>query len=128
MISDRFAPALAMAGRVLLSSLFILAGINKVTDYAGTLAYMAGGGLPVPALLLPLVILLELGGGLAIALALPVHRIAALALAAFTLGANVLFHDFWALTGGEAQIQLSLFVKNVAVAGGLLLIAARPLR
>lgn len=112
-------------GRVLLASLFILGGINKILNFGATAESMTQVGLPFASLLLPLVIALELGGGLIVAFGkrgvLPV----ATALALFTLAANVMYHDFWAVSGREAELQLSLFFKNIAIAGGLLFVAAQ---
>ena len=101
--------------RVLLALMFVLAGYDKIGGYADTQGYMAAFG--VPGMLLPLVILAELGGGLAI-MAGFLTRISALALAAFTLVAAIVFHtDF---SDGMQQI---LFMKNISITGGLLLLA-----
>lgn len=112
-------------GRVLLSSLFILGGINKIINFGATAESMTQVGLPFASLLLPLVIVLELGGGLVVALGKKGVFPVATALALFTLATNLVFHDFWAVTGREAELQLSLFFKNVAIAGGLLFVAAQ---
>lgn len=106
----------SLLGRVGLSFIFILSGWGKIAAYAGTQQYMEAMG--VPGALLPLVIALELGGGLAI-LAGVFTRWLALAFAGFSLIAGLLFHwDF----GDQAQF-ISL-MKNVAIAGGFLLLAA----
>lgn len=103
-------------GRIGLSLIFIISGWGKIAGYAATEGYMASKG--VPGALLPLVIALELGGGLAI-LAGAFTRWAAIALALFSLAAAVLFHfDF-----GD-QMQAINFWKNVAIAGGFLMLAA----
>ena len=103
-------------GRVLMSSIFIIAGINKISGYAGTQGYMESVG--VPGALLPLVILLEVGGGLAILLGWRT-RIAAFLLAGFTVLSALIFHANF----GD-QMQSILFMKNVAMAGGLLFLVA----
>ena len=105
-----------LAGRVLLAHMFLLAGITKITGYAGTQGYMEAMG--VPGILLPLVILLEVGGGLALILGWQA-RWAALALALFSLAAAAIFHSSFA-----EQMQSILFMKNLAIAGGLLLVSA----
>jgi len=106
-----------LAGRILLASIFLAAGIGKLgAGYAGTQAYMASQG--VPGALLPLVIALEIGGA-ALVIAGWWTRLAALALAGFTLAAAALFHANFA----EAMQQI-LFLKNVAIAGGFLVLAA----
>jgi len=113
----------APAGRVLLSLIFITSGFSKITGYAGTQGYMEAMG--VPGALLPLVILVELGGGLALLLGWQA-RIAALLLAGFSLLSGFLFHYLPGLgmEGMEAQMQMISFMKNVSIAGGLLMVVA----
>jgi putative oxidoreductase len=105
-----------LAGRVLLAAMFLIAGLGKISGYAGTQGYMASMG--VPGMLLPLVIALEIGGALAIIVGYRT-RLAAAALAAFSLAAGVLFH------GADDPMQQILLLKNVAIAGGFLLLVAR---
>jgi putative oxidoreductase len=107
---------LMLLGRVLLAAIFVWAGYGKLEAYAGTQAYMASQG--VPGALLPLVILLELGGGIAIVLGF-LTRLTAFALAAFCVASALLFHSNF----GE-QMQAILFMKNLAMAGGFLALAA----
>jgi putative oxidoreductase len=103
-----------LAGRILLGHIFLLAGINKISAYEGTAGYMEAMG--VPGMLLPLVILLEIAGGLALIIGFRA-RWAAIALAGFTALAAILFHaDF------SDQTQMILFMKNWAITGGLLLV------
>ena len=107
-----------LIARLFLGQIFLLAGINKLgaAAYAGTQGYMESMG--VPGMLLPLVIALEIGGGLLI-IAGWQTRWSALALAAFTLVAAAIFHSNFA-----EQMQSIQFMKNVAISGGLLLLAA----
>src|SRR3546814_568890 len=107
---------LALFGRVGLSLVFIISGWGKIATYAGTQQYMESAGLP--GSLLPLVIALELGGGLAI-LSGVFTRWIALALAVFSLASAVLFH---ANLGDAAQAVN--FWKNVAMVGGFLMLVA----
>lgn len=109
--------AMALLGRALLALIFILAGVDKLTGYEATAAYMANHG--IPAALLPLAILLEIGGGLSVLIGL-FSRYAALALAAFCLLTAVMFHSNFA-----DSVQMTLFLKNIALAGGFLILAAR---
>lgn len=104
-----------LAARVLLSLLFIVAGLGKLGDVAGFTGYMVSGG--IPAIFAWPTILLEVLGGLAILIGFQT-RIAALALAGFTLLAAVLYHFVPA-----DQMQMTMFLKNLAVTGGLLLLA-----
>ncbi len=111
------------AGRAGLASLFILGGINKIANFGATAASMEAVGLVPTAVLLPATIALELGLGLVLALGLRWAWVAGLTLAVFTLATNVFFHRFWALEGELAQLELSLFFKNVAIAGALVFAA-----
>jgi putative oxidoreductase len=112
---DAASPYLKLAGRVLLAVMFIQSGFGKIFGYAGTAAYMTESG--VPAVLLPLVILTEAGGGLCILLGLWT-RYAAIALAGFTVLAGILFHYH----PGD-MMQMINFMKNIAIAGGFLVLA-----
>lgn len=106
----------SLVARILLSAIFVTAGINKVSGYTGTQAYMESHGLP--GTLLPAVIALEVIGGLAVLLGI-FSRYAGLALAAFCLAAAAVFHsDF------SDQAQATNFMKNVSMAGGFLLLFA----
>ncbi len=110
-----------LIARVLLALMFILAGFSKFAGLAGTAGYIASKGLPMPAVLAFLTALLEVVGGLAIAVGFHA-RIAALALASFTLLATLLFHNFWAVPADQQMVQQLMFMKNLSVAGGLLLL------
>ena len=113
---DKFTPWIALAGRVLLALMFVLAGYDKIGGFEGTQQFMASAG--VPGALLPLVILAELGGGLAIVFGF-LTRTASIGLAVFTVLAAVIFHaDF------NDYTQQLLFMKNLSIAGGLLILAA----
>ena len=102
-------------GRLLLGHIFLLAGINKIGDaYARTAGYMDSMG--VPGALLPLVIATEIAGGLMIILGFKI-KWTAFALAGFTLLAGIIFHSNFA-----DQMQSILFMKNLAISGGLLLL------
>ena len=106
-----------LVGRSLLASLFVISGLGKLAAYAGTAGYMESVG--VPGALLPLVIALEVLGGLAI-IAGYKTRIVAGILAVFSIASAVLFHS----NLGD-QIQQIMFLKNVAIAGGFITLAAR---
>lgn len=113
----------APLGRFFLALIFIVAGAQKITGYAGTQGYMEMMG--VPGGLLPLVILTELGGGIALLLGWQT-RIVAFLLAGFSLLSGFLFHYLPSLgmEGMEAQTQTIMFMKNVSIAGGMLMIVA----
>ena len=103
-------------GRLLLALMFVLAGVNKIFSYEGTQGFMESAGLP--GALLPLVIALEVLGGLALVAGWQA-RIAAFLLAGFTLVATLVFHS----NLGD-QTQFLFFMKNLAVTGGLLMVVA----
>ena len=106
----------APAGRFLISLIFITSGFSKITNFAGTQAYMESAG--VPGTLLPLVIAVELLGGLAVVFGWHA-RVAAFLLAGFSLVSAVLFHANF----GD-QMQMIMFMKNLGLAGGFLMIVA----
>lgn len=120
---NSIATPLVVIGRVLLALMFIVAGWGKLTNIAGTAGYITSGGLPLATLLAVVVGLLELLGGIAIAIGFQA-RWSALALALFTLLATVLFHRFWAVPADQAFVQQLMFMKNLSVAGGLFIVAA----
>jgi putative oxidoreductase len=104
-----------LIARIFLASLFLMAGISKLgAGYAGTQAYMDAMG--VSPSLLPLVIILEIGGAIALIVGFKT-KLTALLLAGFTLVAAFLFHSNFA-----DQMQSILFMKNIAITGGLLVL------
>lgn len=103
-----------LISRILLSVLFIVAGYGKITGYDGTAAYMAS--MHVPAFFLPLVILLELGGGLAIMFGF-LTRFTALFTSAFTIIAAIIFHNNF-----SDDMQQLMFMKDMSIAGGFLIL------
>ena len=107
------------AGRTMLALIFILSGYAKIGGYEGNLAYMASAG--VPGFLLPPAIALELLGGVALVIGFQT-RLVALLLAIFSVSSALLFH-----ADLSDQMQFIMFFKNIAMAGGLLLLTVHPL-
>ena len=107
-----------LVGRILLAAIFIYEGWLKINDPSGTVGYMEAYG--VPGMLLPAVILTELGGGLLVAVGL-LARWAALALAGFCLLTALFFHRDFA---DVQNLQLVHFMKNLSMAGGFLMLTA----
>jgi putative oxidoreductase len=103
-------------GRILISMMFVTSGFSKISGYSATQGYMEAMG--VPGALLPLVIAVELLGGLAVMLGWHT-RIAAFLLAGFSLLSALLFHANF----GD-QMQMIMFMKNISIAGGFLMIVA----
>lgn len=106
--------AIVLLARLLLAHIFLLAGLGKISGYAGTQGYMESMG--VPGALLPLVILLEVGASLALIVGF-MTRWAALALAGFCVAAALIFHR-----NLDDQVQMIMLMKNFALAGGFLLL------
>lgn len=105
-----------LAGRILLALIFVISGFGKLMNPAGTAGYMAAMG--VPTLLLWPTIALELVGGLAIVVGFQTRLVAA-ALAFFSVVSAVIFHSNFA-----DQMQMIMFLKNLAMAGGFLLLVS----
>ena len=116
--ADYRAAYAAAAGRILLAAIFILSGIRKVADPASALGYISSVGLPFPEVGLGIAILVEIVGGIALILGYRT-KLVATALALFSVATAVFFHS--AL--GD-QNQFIHFFKNIAMAGGLLQVAA----
>ena len=106
----------APLGRILLALMFVLAGVNKISGYSGVQGYMDSMG--VPGALLPVVIALEILGGLLLILGWHA-RLTAFLLAGFTIVATLIFHS----NLGD-QTQMLFFMKNLSVTGGLLLVVS----
>jgi len=105
-----------LAGRILLAVMFLLSGLGKLGAYSATAGYMSSAG--VPGALLPLVIITEVGGALAILVGWKTRTVALL-LAGFCLLTAITFHRNFA-----DQNQMIHFLKNVSIAGGFLLLVA----
>ena len=114
---------LSLVGRLLIAVMFLLAGISKIGAFAGTSGYIASKGLPMPDVVAALTIAIEIGGSLLLILGF-CTRWAALALAGFTLRAAVIFHNYWTMPAAQQTVQQIMFMKNIAIVGGLLTIAA----
>lgn len=115
--------SLALVGRLLLAALFLPAGISKIAGFEGTVGYIASVGLPLASLAAIAAVVVEVAGGLALIAGFRT-RIAALVLALFTLAASVFFHAYWAAPADQQMVTELLFFKNIAVVGGLLMLAA----
>lgn len=120
--SSRLAPLVPL-GRLLIGSLFVLAGYLKLGTADATAHYLASGGLLGAPSLAIAVGLFEIVAGLALILGYRA-RLAACALAVFTFAASLVFHAFWAVPADQQFVQQLLFSKNAAVLGALLFIAA----
>lgn len=115
---------LNLAGRLLIAALFLPAGIGKITGFAGTVGYIGSVGLPLPAVGAAVAVAVEVLGALALILGYQT-RIAAIVLALFTLVASFFFHAYWSVPADQAFVQQLMFFKNIAVVGGLFVLAAQ---
>ena len=122
-MSNALQNSLALVGRLLLAMLFLPAGIGKLTGFAGTVGYIASVGLPMPSMAAAIALTIEIGGSVALITGFGA-RIAALILAVFTLVASFFFHAYWAVPADQQLVTQLLFMKNIAVVGGLLTLAA----
>jgi putative oxidoreductase len=114
---------LALLGRILLALIFITSGFGKIGGFEGTVGYIASKGLPMASVVAALTILVELGGGLAVAFGF-LTRWAALALAVFSVLAALIFHNYWGVPAEQVMMQQINFWKNISIAGGFLMVFA----
>lgn len=118
--NDTLVNAATLVGRTGLGLLFVVSGFGKITGFAGTAAYMASKGMPMAEALLVGAIAVELVGGLLLVAGFKA-RWAALAIAAFLVPTTLIFHS---PVGPEAQAQMTQFLKNLSIFGGMLYVAA----
>lgn len=111
---------LTPVARVAMAAIFISSGLSKITGFSGAVGYVGSAGVPFPELALTGAILVEVLAGFALLLGFQA-RLAAAALAGFSVLAGVLFHAYWADTDPQAAyVNQIMFWKNIAMAGGLL--------
>lgn len=118
-LSDTF----ALIGRILMAYMFIPAGFGKIAGFTGTVGYATSAGLPMPEVGVAIALVVELIGGLALLIGFRTRWVA-LALALFTVVAAFFFHDYWTMAADQQMMQKIMFDKNLAIAGGLLALAA----
>ena len=111
-----------LIGRVALGTIFILSGFGKLMAWSGTAAYSASKG--VPQILLVIATALELLGGISMVTGFKA-RWGALALIVFLVPVTLVFHGFWAVPADQQQAQMVEFLKNLSIAGGLLIVLGR---
>ena len=116
---SQYQPVGLLVGRLLLAYIFVTSGWGKLMGFAGTAKYMAAKGLPMVEVLLVGAIVIELIGGLMLAVGWKA-RWAAWAIFLFVLIISPIFHAFWAVPAEEVRMQTIQFNKNLAIMGGLL--------
>src|SRR6185503_8986529 len=104
---------------ILIALIYLLSGYGKITGFESTVGYIASKGLPLPQFAAIGAIIIELGGGMMLVVGWNARWVAA-ALFVFTALAGLRFHNFWAVPAAEAPNQMTHFLKNVCILGGLL--------
>ena len=112
-----------LIGRILMSAVFILAGIGKITGFSMEEGFVASKHLPLPAVALAIALIIELVGGLAILVGL-YTKFTAWIVFLYMIPTTFIFHNFWAMQGGDRLNNMLHFEKNLAIMGGLLFLAA----
>jgi putative oxidoreductase len=112
-----------LVGRILLSLIFLISAAGKLFNFTGTAGMMSAKGFPVASLFLVGALAFELLGGLSVLTGYKA-RLGAAALIIFLIPTTLIFHNFWAYQGMEQQMQAAMFLKNLAIAGGLALVIA----
>lgn len=119
---DAFNPVWAASARCLVAAPFLLSAVSKLRHWSAGLAEVRALGLPLPGSVLAATVILQLVGGLLVAIGWHAGW-AAGALAAFTLLATLMAHPFWRSSGSDAARQQVAFSEHLAIIGGLLLVA-----
>jgi putative oxidoreductase len=122
-MSDSSGSVVPLVGRILISVVFILGGIGKIAAFGMYSGIVAAGHLPLPQISLIIAIIIELLGGLAILTGF-YARLTAWVVFLYLIPTTLLFHNFWAYQGAERMNNIVNFQKNLAIMGGLLLLAA----
>jgi putative oxidoreductase len=116
-------PTLLLVSRLLMAGVFLVFGIRKLMAVAGTAGYFTKLGIPMADILVWLVILVEIGGAILLIVGWRT-RLVAWILAAFVVLATLAAHRFWEFEGAQYVPQLTNFMKNLAIVGGLFMVAA----
>ena len=120
---NKYQNVLNLIGRILIVALFLPAGFSKLTNFQGTVGYFSSLGMLTPSLAVIVAIMVELLGGIALLVGYKT-RIVAFVIAVFTLAASIVGHPYWSVPADQAFVTQLLFFKNIAVIGGLLVLAS----
>lgn len=112
------------AGRAFLGALFLISGVYKILGFSYVAGWMASAGVPLASILLIITIAIEIGGGLLLILGWNA-RLVAIVFALFLIPVTLVFHAFWNADAAHFQDQLTNFLKNLAILGGMLLLIDR---
>jgi putative oxidoreductase len=122
-MSDSSSSFTPLAGRILMSVLFLISGFFKIGGYSQMVAYSSSKGLPMAGVAIACAAVIELAGGLAIIAGFQT-KIAAWVLFLYLIPVTFFFHNFWAMQGAEQQQNMIDFLKNVSIMGGLVILAS----
>jgi len=122
-INGKIKPFMVFLGRILMSQIFIVAGISKLFSLSGTAIYMTSKGIPFIPFLLTMAVVFELGGGISLLFGYKA-RFGALMLILFLIPTTLIFHNFWAFPLEYQQLQMAMFMKNLAIMGGLCMLVS----
>jgi putative oxidoreductase len=117
---NKFGP---VVGRFLIALIFLLSGFSKIGGFAATAGFMASKGLPMAEVLLVITIVIEIGAALMLIVGWQA-RLGAAALFLWMIPVTLVFHSFWAAPAAQQQIEMAMFLKNLAMMGALLYIMA----
>lgn len=120
---QNFQAQLSLAARVLMALLFLIAGFGKIGGFEGTVGYIASKGLPLPQLGAVIAVVVEFVGAIALIVGFQT-RLVAFIMAVFTVAAGVFFHNYWAMPADQVYVNQIMFMKNLSIAGGLLMMSA----
>ena len=120
---QNFQAQLSLAARVLMALLFLIAGFGKICGFEGTVGYIASKGLPLPQLGAVIAVVVEFIGAIALIVGFQT-RLVAFIMAVFTIAAGVFFHNYWAMPSDQVYVNQIMFMKNLSIAGGLLMMSA----
>jgi putative oxidoreductase len=123
MMSTAYNPMLPLAGRFLIAALFLVSGIRQALTWGAQIAYLTRLGFPAPEAMAVLAIVIELGGAILLIAGWKTRWVAWL-LVLFVVIATGMAHRFWEYDAAQQANQLNHFLKNIAIIGGLMLVAA----
>jgi putative oxidoreductase len=122
-VTTSYNPMLPLVARLLMAAIFVVFGVRKVLAFAGTVAYFTKLGFPAAEVFAVIAIVIEIGGGILLIIGWKTRWVAWL-LALFTLIAMLMAHRYWEFDAPQYANQMTHFFKNVAIIGGLLMVAA----
>lgn len=123
-MSDSSSGITVLAGRILMSVVFLLSGTSKVFAYSNMVGYAAAKGLPMAGVGVAIAAAIEILGGLALLTGFQT-RVVSWVLFLYLIPVSITFHNFWALQGMERMDNQIHFLKNFAIMGGLLILSAQ---